>query len=62
MKKIYRGYRDLKIYQTCVEVECPYCGAIWDEIEKDSCGTTYNLRCDDVDGCDKEFEMHFDAD
>jgi len=59
MKKIYRYYSDIEIYQTCTNIKCPYCGEEWCEVDKDQCGKTYEIECEE---CGKTFEMHFDAD
>ncbi|MEC0089360.1 hypothetical protein [Paenibacillus macquariensis] len=63
MKKIYRTYADTEVTMLSTEVKCPYCGNEWFEEDKNDCGNTYTLRCDDEfdNGCGKEFEMHFDA-
>ncbi|MEF2247730.1 hypothetical protein [Paenibacillus sp. IITD108] len=60
MKRIYRHYSDTEVTQLSTYVKCPYCGEEWLEADKDECGTTYVLTCENED-CEKEFEMHFDA-
>lgn len=59
VKKIYRTFADTEVYALAVNVECPHCGAHWLETDKDECGKTYTLECED--GCGKQFEMYFDA-
>lgn len=63
MKRINRTYEDTEVIMLATSIKCPYCGIEWAEQDKDDCGTTYVLTCDDGDGegCGKEFEMYFDA-
>jgi transcription elongation factor Elf1 len=60
VEKIKRTYADTEVWALAVNIECPHCGAHWVEIDKDECGNTYTLECED--GCGKKFEMYFDAD
>jgi hypothetical protein len=59
VKEILRYYADTEVYSIAVNIECPYCGAEWQEIDKTDCGESYELECED--GCGKKFIMHFDA-
>ena len=59
MERIYRTYADTEVVALGTYVECPHCGEQWIETDADECGTTYTLTCD---GCEMQFEMHFDAD
>lgn len=63
MKRIYRYYSDTEVVKLSTNVKCPYCGNEWQEEDKDECGETYVLTCDDGygTGCGKKFEMYFDA-
>ena len=62
MKKIYRGYEDTEVTTLSTRVKCPYCGEEWLEEEKDECGVTYTIECDEDDGgCGETFKMYFDA-
>lgn len=63
MKEIYRSYSDTEVSELSTRVECPYCGMEWLEADKNDCGETYVIKCDNEweDGCGKEFKMHFDA-
>ena len=62
MKQIYTTYEDTEVVQLATNVECPYCGNRWSEYDKDECGKTYILICDEEDGgCGKLFKMYFDA-
>ncbi|MBD7967735.1 hypothetical protein [Paenibacillus gallinarum] len=62
MKRIHRTYSDTEVTILSTNVKCPYCGQEWLEEDKNECGETYTLHCDeDDDGCGKDFEMYFDA-
>ena len=62
MKSISRTYADTEVTQLSTYVKCPYCGNEWLEADKDECGKTYVLNCDEDDGgCGKDFAMYFDA-
>lgn len=62
MKTIYRTYQDTEVVQLVTNIKCPYCEREWQEYDMDSCGTTYEIICDEEDdGCGKKFEMYFDA-
>jgi hypothetical protein len=60
MARIFRTYGDTEVTQISVQITCPYCGEEWMEPDKDECGTTYTLTCENED-CEKKFEMYFDA-
>lgn len=60
MKKIYRTHNDTEVTQISVSVTCPYCGEEWLEPDKDECGKTYSIICENEE-CEEEFKMHFDA-
>ena len=63
VKEIYRTYEDTEVVHLATNVECPYCGNSWQEYDKNECGETYTLICDEeYEGCGKVFKMCFDAD
>jgi len=49
---------DTEVSELATNINCPYCGAEWQEYDMSDCGTTYELECGD---CEKEFKMYFDA-
>ena len=63
MKEIYLTYADTEVSVLATKIKCPYCGSEWTEENKDECGETYILECDDGYGvgCGKKFKMYFDA-
>lgn len=60
MERIYRTYSDTEVTQLSTDITCPHCGEEWSEPDKDECGKTYTLICENEE-CEQEFEMHFDA-
>lgn len=59
METIYRTYADCEVAAYEMTIECPHCGEEW-TVDDDYtvCGETYEMECE---GCEKKFEMHFDA-
>ena len=57
-RTIYRTYNDTEVIELATNIDCPYCGAGWQEYDMSDCGKVYSLECGD---CEKKFKMYFDA-
>jgi len=51
-------YSDTEIASLYTNVECPYCERKQQELDMDSCGKTYRIKCNK---CRKTYKMRFDA-